>query len=44
MGDFKQVDEWIAKLMECKCLSESEVEMLCEKVRWSATCMMSARG
>lgn len=33
MADFTDVDAWIEKLMGCNCLSENEVEMLCEKAR-----------
>jgi len=29
----KDLDQWIAELMECKPLAESNVKTLCEKVR-----------
>jgi hypothetical protein len=32
MGDFFDVDKFIAQLMECKPLSEQEVKALCDKV------------
>ena len=31
--DHRTLDRWIAELMDCKPLTESEVESLCEKVR-----------
>ena len=31
--DYRTLDRWIAELMDCKPLTESEVESLCEKVR-----------
>jgi len=30
------LDRWISELMDCKPLTESEVESLCEKVREAA--------
>ena len=29
----KELDEWIAKLEDCKQLEETQVKVLCEKVR-----------
>jgi serine/threonine-protein phosphatase 2A catalytic subunit len=33
MGDWAEVDRWIAHIMQCKLLTENEVEALCEKAR-----------
>ena len=33
MSEFDEVDRWIEQLLQCKPLSEKEVESLCEKVR-----------
>ncbi len=33
--DFGTVDRYLAKLFDCKPLSEQEVKDLCEKVRFS---------
>jgi hypothetical protein len=35
MEDHTDVDRWIEQLLQCKPLSEKEVEALCEKVRCS---------
>ena len=32
MGDHATLDGWIAQLMECQPLSETEVKQLCDKV------------
>lgn len=32
----KELDGWIEQLNECKQLTENQVKLLCEKVRWSA--------
>ena len=34
MSDPTTLDRWIQELMDCKPLTESEVESLCEKVRF----------
>ena len=37
MSAESSLDRWIAELMDCKPLTEAEVESLCEKVRAAAT-------
>ena len=31
-AQFKELDQWIEQLMECKQLGENQVKILCEKV------------
>lgn len=42
-SSFNQLDGWIETLMQCKQLSELDVQRLCEKVRPRRVCVVDSR-
>ena len=44
MSQYKDLDEWIATLRECKPITEANVKALCDKVRAGISRLMISRA